>query len=227
MQQEDLLGKVDHLLQKPLSGSHLNYLRWVRGKVQKGDIVDFDRDYVLYLWDEFGPSAAATKQSEAQASEAPINPQRANDNLRTRDAARATEQAPPTPATLEAELEKAKQTITRLRDTGKRAVAQRDHWEAIAKRLEQELADLQRSPQRSDRKFEEAKRAFAKLYHPNASVSLGPLEKMVRSEIFKEFWAELERIESQNLTTLGILGGKICLREFTPLIVPNCALHTK
>jgi chromosome segregation ATPase len=97
----------------------------------------------------------------------------------------------------ETELEKARQTIARLRESGKRAVAQRDHSEAIVKESEKELAVLRLQNTQLDHKFEDAKRAFAKLYHPNASVSARPLETMVRGEIFKEFWTELERIESQ------------------------------
>jgi hypothetical protein len=60
--------------------------------------------------------------------------------------------------------------------------------------LEQELTELRKS--KPHHKFEEAKKAFAKLYHPNASLSQSPLEATLRAEIFKEFWAELERIDA-------------------------------
>jgi chromosome segregation ATPase len=96
------------------------------------------------------------------------------------------------------ELEKATQTIARLRETGKRAIGQRDHLEAVVKTSEEELAVLRLKNAKLDHKFEDAKRAFAKIYHPNASVSRSPLETMVRGEIFKEFWGQLERIDSQN-----------------------------
>jgi hypothetical protein len=95
------------------------------------------------------------------------------------------------------ELAGAMETIAKLRETGKRAVAQSEQWEAAAKALQKELADLRRQNGQSDHKFEEAKRAFAKLYHPNAAHSGGALETMLRGEIFKEFWAELERIEAK------------------------------
>ena len=42
--------------------------------------------------------------------------------------------------------------------------------------------------------FVEVKRAFAKKYHPNSMTCSG-MEKLIRSEIFKEFWGEIERIE--------------------------------
>jgi len=43
-------------------------------------------------------------------------------------------------------------------------------------------------------KLREAKRTFARLYHPD-NVHGSGIDKMVRAEIFKEFWRELERIE--------------------------------
>jgi hypothetical protein len=197
MQPEDLIGKIDHLLQKPLSGGHLSFLRSARKKAQETKLAEFDLNYISYLWAEFGPSRTAkiletldiVSAEKPVAAEAKRKPQRAPiRHVEPRQ----------TLTTMETELDEVKKTITRLRETGKRAVAQRDHWEAVAKTLQKAVADLQRKTQKPDRKFEEAKRAFAKLYHPNASVSRSPLETMLRGEIFKEFWAELERIESQS-----------------------------
>jgi hypothetical protein len=48
--------------------------------------------------------------------------------------------------------------------------------------------------------FAEVKKAFAKFYHPNALTCDG-IEKMVRSEIFKEFWSEIQRIERKQKST--------------------------
>ena len=39
-----------------------------------------------------------------------------------------------------------------------------------------------------------AKQAFARLHHPDR-VQAGDIERLIRTEIFKEFWSELERIE--------------------------------
>jgi hypothetical protein len=47
----------------------------------------------------------------------------------------------------------------------------------------------------SDRKFISVKREFAKMYHPNNPGFTG-MEKVVRGELFKEFWQVLERIEA-------------------------------
>lgn len=43
-------------------------------------------------------------------------------------------------------------------------------------------------------KFRQAKKAFARLYHPDQIAGDSP-EKRIRVELFKEFWEELERIE--------------------------------
>lgn len=45
-----------------------------------------------------------------------------------------------------------------------------------------------------DVKFRQAKKAFARLYHPDQTAGDSP-EKQLRTELFKEFWDELERIE--------------------------------
>jgi hypothetical protein len=39
-----------------------------------------------------------------------------------------------------------------------------------------------------------AKQAFARLHHPDR-VQADGIERLIRTEIFKEFWSELERIE--------------------------------
>lgn len=47
-----------------------------------------------------------------------------------------------------------------------------------------------------DAKFRQAKKAFARMYHPDQSTDDTP-EKRIRTELFKEFWNELERIEGR------------------------------
>jgi hypothetical protein len=46
----------------------------------------------------------------------------------------------------------------------------------------------------ADGKFQAAKRAFARLYHPD-NIKADGLDKVIRAEIFKEFWRELESIQ--------------------------------
>jgi hypothetical protein len=45
-----------------------------------------------------------------------------------------------------------------------------------------------------DNRFEQVKRAFARKYHPDR-VRVDGFDKTIRTEIFKEFWHEIERIE--------------------------------
>ncbi len=49
-------------------------------------------------------------------------------------------------------------------------------------------------PPTGDAKFRQAKKAFARMYHPDQITGDTP-EKRIRTELFKEFWHELERIE--------------------------------
>ncbi len=49
----------------------------------------------------------------------------------------------------------------------------------------------------SDLKFKQARTAFARLYHPDRHHG-DPDEKRLRSELFKEFWEELERIDRRH-----------------------------
>ncbi len=48
-----------------------------------------------------------------------------------------------------------------------------------------------------DAKFRQAKNAFARLYHPD-QVTGDDREKRLRTDLFKEFWDELERIDRRN-----------------------------
>lgn len=45
-----------------------------------------------------------------------------------------------------------------------------------------------------DWKFREVKAAFARLYHPDRTTQAG-IERLVREQVFKEFWLEIERID--------------------------------
>lgn len=48
-----------------------------------------------------------------------------------------------------------------------------------------------------DWKFREVKAAFARLYHPDRTTQAG-IERIVREQVFKEFWREIERIDRKN-----------------------------
>jgi hypothetical protein len=82
-------------------------------------------------------------------------------------------------------------------------VADRDRWQALAKRYEQEIADLKARAQRgqpSDMnrdQFRKLKNALARMFHPDALSSASNFERMVREELYKEINAEIHRIEGK------------------------------
>jgi outer membrane murein-binding lipoprotein Lpp len=127
-------------------------------------------------------------------------------------------------ATLQTRLQELEATVARLRQTGHSVVAQRDaaRAEAASLRLalgasQQELARVRQhqefeflakavlrepappmvftAPDPVDNsRFRAAKLAFARLYHPDRG-GTSEMDRLIRSQVFKEFWAELERIE--------------------------------
>jgi FtsZ-binding cell division protein ZapB len=109
-------------------------------------------------------------------------------------------------ARLTEEQRNLRERLSTLVAKGKRVVADRDRWETQAIRLSIELtegrAELKRVSleKQSDEKFVAAKRAFARLFHPNKGGHEG-LEKLVRAEIFKSFWPILEGIDQGEPTT--------------------------
>ena len=70
--------------------------------------------------------------------------------------------------------------------------------EAEARRYRQHLetigAGKTADVEQLDRKFREARRSFARLYHPD-NASADDTDGATRVEVFKEFWAELDRID--------------------------------
>lgn len=85
------------------------------------------------------------------------------------------------------ELADAQATIADLRK--KLAEAERS-----IHRLEQQVSASRDDGGGNDRKFRELKKRFAKRYHPNSVGSSG-IEAVIRNEIFKEFWSEIEQVE--------------------------------
>ena len=103
------------------------------------------------------------------------------------------------PEAVIAELAACKETIRDLREKGRRAVADRDRWEAECKTLQQEIANLKAGAARAGRppegKFRELKAALARMLHPDAPRSESRLEATAREELYKEITAEINRIE--------------------------------
>ena len=80
-------------------------------------------------------------------------------------------------AALQAQLEAAEADVRRYRK----------HLDAIGAGKTADVEQL-------DQKFREARRTFARLYHPD-HVPADDSDRATRAEVFKEFWAELDRID--------------------------------
>lgn len=89
------------------------------------------------------------------------------------------------------EIEKLNGIIKDLKQKGKQAVASRDEWKRRA-----EIAESKQNEHFSnyDRKFKQVKKMFSKMYHPD-SITGDKFEKLVKQEIFKEFWQIIEEID--------------------------------
>ena len=93
----------------------------------------------------------------------------------------------------EAEILRLNDIIIDLRQKGKQAVASRDKWKARAEVAERKQNE---QSQNNDYKFKHVKKMFSKMYHPD-SVSGDRFEKLIKQEIFKEFWQVIENIEKE------------------------------
>jgi hypothetical protein len=81
-----------------------------------------------------------------------------------------------------------------LRSKGKRAVADRDKWEELARQRECELAEL-RSFASNDDKFKRVKAFISKVLHPDSNRNAGEIEAAARTLLFKEIWPEIMKID--------------------------------
>lgn len=171
----DFAAAIDGLLRRPLMAYHIRQLLALKDKAQYGELSEVDKIYIENTWNEFRSLQPAhdTRPDERDIAPGPL------DSLR-----------------LAAELKNAEERIDKLREAGMLLLRQRDQLQARVKELEGQAAEARPEAGASDRRFEQAKRVFAKLYHPNALAGRSQLDIMVRGEVFKEFWAELERIEA-------------------------------
>ncbi len=72
-----------------------------------------------------------------------------------------------------------------------------DYYKGEVARLEQQLSGRETLARGSDEKFRRAKSAFARRYHPDRISGNGE-ETRIRTEVFKDFWEELQGIEAGN-----------------------------
>jgi chromosome segregation ATPase len=85
-------------------------------------------------------------------------------------------------------------TIATLRSKGRRAVADRDKWEEVARRHECELAELRAFAGDHDR-FKRVKAFISKTLHPDTNRNAGEIETIARTLLFKEIWPEIVNID--------------------------------
>ncbi|MCP3941886.1 MAG: hypothetical protein GY710_10435 [Desulfobacteraceae bacterium] len=94
----------------------------------------------------------------------------------------------------EFEIIKLNQIIDDLRQKGKKAVASRDKWKKRTKVAESKLHES--NTLNNNNKFKRLKISFLKMYHPD-NISGDRFEKLIKQEIFKEFWQVIEKIEKE------------------------------
>jgi hypothetical protein len=103
---------------------------------------------------------------------------------------------------LKNEVGRLHETIAILRGKRRQTEAERDRWERLARDLEAELSVLRgfglpaKGAYEGSDKFRRAKKVVARLTHPDATGATG-VEATIREKLFKEFWAEFERIEAE------------------------------
>ena len=87
----------------------------------------------------------------------------------------------------------------RLRAFGRAVIEQREKWKRLALGAQSKLweTDCEKTDA-SDARYAALKRYLAKQFHPDYSPGRG-IERAVRSEIFKEIWSEIDRLEERAL----------------------------
>jgi hypothetical protein len=107
-------------------------------------------------------------------------------------------------AELRSALAVREETIKDLGDKGKRAVADRDRWEAAANELQSALAALktEATGDEPDR-FRKLKAALARMFHPDALSSASSFERVVREECSKRSTSKLTASRESDVNIKG------------------------
>ena len=97
--------------------------------------------------------------------------------------------------------------IERLRVLSTTIVQQRESWKVRALMAEAQLLEATAKPSNnggcqnvSDVRYASLKRYLAKRFHPDHAPGQG-IEKIVRNEIFKEIWNEVDRLDQRALAS--------------------------
>jgi len=94
------------------------------------------------------------------------------------------------------EIQQLNNIINELRASGKKAIVSRDKWRERAEIAEAKL--IQSQGMSEDLRFKKIKLMFSKMYHPDC-IAGDRFEKMIKQEIFKEFWQVIESIEKNDV----------------------------
>ena len=171
----------------------LDYQRRLKG----GFLPTEDRNFIdaVYEWYQQG-------EEQARRAAGPVHQGGADDQALAatlQDRLTETEHQLGRARTRIRELEE--ELAERIRDHDESTAALQTRLEAVeadARRYRQHLeaigAGKTADVEQLDHKFREARRTFARLYHPD-QVPADDSDRTIRAEVFKEFWAELDRID--------------------------------
>lgn len=103
------------------------------------------------------------------------------------------------------ELQKARQKIVelearivRLQADSQAVIAERDHWRRRASDTGKDGSDLNKAEfDPNDKRYASLRRFLAKQFHPDHAPGSG-IEKVIRGEVFKEVWVEIDRIDAKH-----------------------------
>lgn len=180
--------QVDALLKSgKLSGNNLLQVLDYERRLHNGFLSNEDRSHLraLYAWFITGGGAKVDPAHSAangvrMGSDAPT--------AQLREAEQAVIQARQRIRELEEAIDRNdREAAERLRRMESRA---HEAEQKLKERADHAIHD----GRANDQKFRQAKRLFARLYHPDNAKG-DDLERLIRTEFFKEFWQELERID--------------------------------
>ena len=175
------IDRVRVLLQSSeLADQRLQLIEYEQ-RLRSGFLSNQDRNYIraLHAW-HIARSGSADAASDSKDAAADAAEATAVADLRAQVVA------------LEGDLQRAQRQVRELEEL---AEARRTRIDDLKRRLKQ--AQEGQGPTNTpseDGRFQQVRRKFAQMYHPDNSTGDG-IEKLIRSEIFKEFWKELEAIE--------------------------------
>jgi hypothetical protein len=111
-----------------------------------------------------------------------------------------TKPPPKPPISPQQQIEELQAKIERLRASGRKIIDQREEWKRRALLAEGKLAEAVGEGNSEDRdsanRYAALKRYLAKQYHPDHAPGQG-IERIVRAEIFKEIWSEIDRLDDR------------------------------